>query len=319
MDSDAQNKIEIKAPHVYAVVLNWNGGPINLTCLKALLRCSYPRLDVVFVDNGSTDGSPEEVKKNYPQIDHIFIGENLGFTGGNNRGIRHALDRGADMVLILNNDVEVPTDFLQPMVDLLLQRPGIVGPKIVDEGNKLWCAGGLVAFHQNLTRLRGFGEMDNSAYGRTETVDYMPACCMLISREVFDGIGLLNEDYFCYLEDVEFCLRAHKAGFPVLYCPDSRVVHRFSHSTGGGYSAARKYMNALNSVRFLKTHGTLKSWLAFFLLDALALPLVLLAALPQGRTKGVLAKGKGILHGMAGRKVTRHCLERFYPSEEAER
>jgi len=320
MNDRADKPVENDAkPKVYAVVLNWNGGDINLVCLEALQACGYPDLHVVFVDNGSSDGSAEQVMEAFPDIDHILIEENLGFTGGNNRGIRFALDQGADMVLILNNDIRASERFLDPMVARLSQRPGIIGPKTVDAGNRLWCAGGHLAFHQNLTRLRGFGRVDNGRYNRVETVDYMPACCLLVSREVFEKVGFLNDDYFCYFEDVEFCLRASKAGFPITYCPESCVVHDFSHSTGGGYTPARKYMNALNSVRFLKRHGSLKSWLAFCLLDLMLLPLVLVAGIFQGRSEGVRAKGLGILHGIAGRKVTTQALKTFMKPRKEKR
>lgn len=298
-------------PRVEAVILNWNGGSMNRTCLEALYDCGYPNLGILFVDNGSTDGSPEDVKKRYPDLDVLLTGENLGFTGGNNYGIRKALERNADLVLILNNDVEVSPGFLEPLVNRLKQDEGIAGPKILLPGGRVWCAGGLLSFHQNLTKLRGFGHMDNGRYDCEEEVDYMPACSLLVSREVFDRVGLLDEDYFCYLEDVDFCLRARKAGFPVTYLPESRVVHNFSHSTGGGYSPARKYMNALNSVRFLKRHGTMKSWFSFLLLDVFSLPFVFVIGLFQGRTKGVVAKGRGIVEGLAGGKVTPASLDRY--------
>ncbi|MFH2000613.1 MAG: glycosyltransferase family 2 protein, partial [Planctomycetota bacterium] len=192
----------------------------------------------------------------------------------------------------------------------------IIGPKVLDPSGKVWCAGGEIAFHQNISRLRGYGSSDNGSYDKTEPVDYLPACCILISREVFDRIGLLDEDYFCYLEDVEFCLRASRAGFPVTYFPGAKVCHYCSHSTGGGYSAARKYMNALNSVRFLKKYGTLKMWLAFWLLDFCALPLVFFLRLFKGQTRGATAKFRGLLDGLAGRKVTPERLERFHGTKE---
>lgn len=319
MASDVSNASKSGAPQVAAVVLNWNGGRMNQTCLDALLRCTYPSLEVIFVDNGSRDGSAEEVKRSYPQIEHLSIGENLGFCGGNNFGIRRALECGADMVLILNNDVEVSPDFLEPLVKVLEEKAGVVGPKIMDASNRIWCAGGELAFHQNLTRLRGFGSEDHGGFDMPETVDYMPACCLLVSREVFETIGYLDEAYFCYLEDVDFCIRSRSADFPVTYCPDSRIIHHFSHSTGGGYTPARKYMNALNSVHFLKAHGTLKSWLAFWLLDVLTLPPLFLLRLFQGRGKGAMAKARGILRGFTGTRVTREDLEKYFTRKEPDR
>ncbi len=312
MRKDAAND---RLPLVAAVVLNWNGGSINRTCLDTLLASGYPNLKIFFVDNGSTDGSAEDIRERYPGIELLFLDKNYGFTGGNNQGIRRALDLGAEHLLILNNDVRVTKGFLEPLVEILRRRPGIVGPKILDPSGRIWCAGGMICFHQNLTRLRGFGRPDNSRFNKTESVDYMPACSLLISREVFETIGMLDEEYFCYLEDVAFCARAREAGFTVSYCPDSKVRHHFSHSTGGGYTPARKYMNGLNSVRFLRRHGTLKSWIAFWLFDVAALPPVLLVRLFQGKAKGVLAKGRGILDGLKGARVTPDVLERYRKRE----
>lgn len=319
-ESNVQTKSDAPAPRVAAVVLNWNGGEINRKCLDSLLACDYPNLAILFVDNGSTDGSLEDIRERYPQIETLVNEENLGFTGGNNRGIDHALDAGAEMVLLLNNDVVVPEGFLQPLVDELKREGhGIVGPKVLEPSGKVWCAGGELAFHQNVSRLRGYGASDNGSFDRIEPVDYLPACCILISREVFERIGLLDEDYFCYLEDVEFCLRASRAGYPVTYFPDVKVCHYCSQSTGGGYSAARKYMNAVNSVRFLRKYGSLKGWLAFWLLDVFTLPFVYVYRLFRGQTRGAAAKFHGLLHGLAGRKISQESLDRFCKPKEKRR
>ena len=304
-------------PFVVAVVLNWNGGEMNLRCLERLFAAGWPGLRTVFVDNGSADGSGDAVHARWPGIDYLPLERNHGFTGGNNRGIRRALEMGAEMVLLLNNDVEVEPGFLHPLVEVLREEgPGIAGPKMLDPSGRVWSAGGRLAFHQNLTRLRGFGHADNGRYDRTEPVDYIPACCLLVSRQVFERVGLLDEEYFCYVEDVEFCIRARRAAFPVIYCPRARVVHHFSHSTGGGYTPARKYMNALNSVRFLRAHGTPKSWAAFWLFDVAAWPLLLGLRLLQGRGRGALAKGRGILEGLMGRRVDPARVARYRGLEE---
>jgi len=312
MKNDIANHKKMSSlPLVYTVVLNWNGGAINQACVDSLLDCTYTNMKILFVDNGSSDGSAEDIQTRYPDIEILMNGKNLGFTGGNNRGIRHALEMGADMVLILNNDVEVRNGFLEPLVEIIKEKSGIVGPKVVDMAGRIWCAGGVISFHQNLTKLRGFGCTDNGLYDKRELVDFLPACCVLISKDVFEETGFLDEDYFCYLEDVDFCYRARRSGFPIIYCPDSKVVHNFSWSTGGGYTPARKYMNALNSVRFLKKFGTVKSWLAFVLLDILSLPLLILVRLFQGKGKGALAKGRGVLDGFMGKKASDEILKRY--------
>ncbi|MHC4942658.1 MAG: glycosyltransferase, partial [Planctomycetota bacterium] len=144
--NDSRRNGQDAPPRIVAVVLNWNGGLINRTCLDALLDCTYPSFEILFVDNGSTDGSADDVRKRYPQIEMLLTGENLGFTGGNNRGITRALEMGAEMILLLNNDVTAPRDFLEPLVALLQERAGLAGPKMLDSTGKVWCAGGELVF-----------------------------------------------------------------------------------------------------------------------------------------------------------------------------
>lgn len=299
---------------VLAVVLNWNGGELNLDCVASLLDQGLDQASIVFVDNASTDGSLELVTERYPELLVLCNEENLGFGHGTNRGIEAALSAGADAVLLVNNDVVLPAGTLAPLVDALEQDTslGIVGPRVLDRADptKVWCAGGKLTYRQNLSILIGHGEPDGPAFQTREQVDYLAGCAMLVRREVFESAGLFDGDYFAYHEDLDFCLSAREAGFGVLRVGEVAALHAPHQSTGGGYSPGRKYMMAVNTIWFLRSHGTVGRWLSFVVFDVLTLAPLLVLGLFDGRLPGVLAKARGTWDGLLGRRVTRERLDR---------
>ena len=141
-------------------------------------------------------------------------------------------------------------------------------------------------------------------------MDYIPGCALLVGRECLLDVGLFDASYFAYMEDVDLGLRARRRNWSVLLRGDLRALHAPSSSTGGGYGARRKWMQGVNSIRFLKAHGRSLQWARFLLFDVLTLPLALLVRGCRGEGGGVLAKAKGILDGVAGRRVTAEALER---------
>ena len=297
----------------FAVVVNWNGGEQNLACLESLLAGGLARERVVFVDNASRDGSLALVRERFDGLTVIENDANLGFGEGANRGARAALDQGAQAVLFANNDVTFPPPTLARLVEVLAARPatGVVAPRFLYPGEpaRIWCAGGMLTWRQNLSTLLGQGRADGPEWRVEREVDYVAGAAMLVRREVFDRIGLFDPAYFAYMEDVDFCLRARAAGFGVLTLGGVHCIHAASSATGGGYSARRKYMTAVNSVHFLRRHGGPTHWLRFAAFDVLPLPVLWLASLPRRRSRAVLAKALGITHGLLGRRVTAEQLE----------
>jgi len=178
-----------------------------------------------------------------------------------------------------------------------------------DGSNRIWCAGGRLDFRQNLSTLLGHGEPDGSRWQRGGEVDYIPGCALLASRECLEEVGLFDASYFAYMEDVELGLRARRAGWKVAIHGGTCAYHAPSSSTGGGYGPRRKWMQALNSVRFLKQHGRPWHWLRFLVFDVATLPLLLVARGVRGEGDAVLAKAKGIWDGLRGRSVTAEALE----------
>ncbi len=220
---------------VWAVVLNHKEAEATVRCVTALRASRYRDLTVVVVDN---DSGAEEVDRLRPRVPRLVeSGGNLGYAGGNNVGIRHALDAGADAVWIVNPDAVPHRNALRHMVRLARGTVGIVGSRILDGareiptvqslgGRIVWEAGGRSELLD-----RGV-QAPRLLRGRARRVDFVHGSSMLVRRGVFEEIGLLPEEYFMYFEETEFCVRAARAGFHIVASPWADVVHHSARSQG---------------------------------------------------------------------------------------
>lgn len=297
------------------MVVNWNGGDANLPCLRSLLEAGIPAQRIAFVDNASSDGSLARVVAEHPDLRVVENARNEGFGHGANRGIDLALAEGAGRVLLLNNDATLGEGALDLLEAALDGDPavGIVGPRILhaSDPGRLWAAGGTLTFRQNLTTLIAFGAPDGPEWRRSFDVDYVVGCAMLVRREVFERAGTFDGAYFAYHEDVELGVAAAAAGFRSRTVGEAAAYHDAHTSTGGGYNARRKYMMGVNTVWFLRKHGTPVRWLRFWLFDVLTLPAVWLVHALRGEGAAVRAKARGTWDGLRGRRVTEDVLRSF--------
>lgn len=245
---------------VAIILVNWNGKADTLDCLASLgkFKVKSLKLKVIVVDNGSTDDSVAVIGKKFPGVEVIETGENLGFTGGNNIGIRRALEAGADFVWLLNNDTIVDRYALSALVDVCKDASvGVAGSKIYfaagheyhkdryaknDLGHVLWYAGGVIDWKNMYASHRGVDEIDTGQYDRAEDTPFVTGCSMMIRSDVIGKVGLLDERFFAYLEDVDFCLRAKKIGYKLLYVPKSIVWHKNAGSSVVGSQTHQYYM-----------------------------------------------------------------------------
>jgi GT2 family glycosyltransferase len=212
-----------KYPKVFAIVLNYNSAATIKACLDSLYRQNYQNLEIIVVDNASKDGSFELAKKLYPKSYFIANRRNLGFSAGNNQAIRYALEKMADFIFLLNSDAEVEMDTIEKLVRVAIEneKSGIFSPIIYDPTGSVWFSGGKISYLRMKT-LHQIGVASENPYD----TDYATGCAMLIKKEVFKKIGLLDEDFFLYCEDAEFCLRARHAGFSIVIVPQAKVSHQ---------------------------------------------------------------------------------------------
>ncbi len=215
----------IKDALVNVVILNWNGGDFLPDCLAALARQTYPTYTVTIVDNGSTDGSIAWVRHHYPAIEVIETGVNLGFAAGNNVALEST---SADIVTLLNPDVIPSPDWLSNLVDVMSSDPriGIVGSKLwYPDGQTIQHAGGFIRKPQAMPGHFAIGERDTGQADSLIDVEYVIGGAVAIRREVLGQIGLLDEGFFLYYEDADYCQRARAARRRVVYAPSATAIH----------------------------------------------------------------------------------------------
>lgn len=215
-------------PLVYIIIVNWNRRKLLKECLHSIkLYTRYPNFGVVVVDNGSTDGSLEFVRRNYPWMDIIQNRVNMGFAKANNQGIKLALERGADYVFLLNNDTKViDGDWLTKLIEVFEADPsiGIMGGKLVYPNGTIQHAGGIITVEG--ISCYGLGEPDDGTYDQMKDVDYITGAAFMIKREVVDKIGLFDEEFSpVYCEETDYCVRARMAGYRMVYNPATTIVH----------------------------------------------------------------------------------------------
>ena len=287
-------------PRVAALILNYNGREVTLQALASLSQCDYPDLDLVVIDNGSTDGSYEAVAESFPDVYQIRLEENRGPANGCNAGMRWALENGYDYQLILNNDIEVATDFVTQMVAVAESNPkiGCVGPKgyYYWDRERIWSAGGILRFKESVTKERGEGQLDRGQFDRDEEVDYVNGCAMLVRREAIEAAGFWDPIYFLSVEDGDFCMRVKLQGFSCYYAHRAKLWHMVSQSTGG-YKPGKTFQTGRSSAIFVRRYANLWQWLTALLFIAAALPAAFLRELPKRNTAAVFAKARGFWTG----------------------
>lgn len=250
-------------PKVSIIILNWNSYEVTRDCLLSLEKINYPNYEVVLVDNGSVDGSADKLRHQFPSARLIRNETNLGFAGGNNVAMRDVLARGADYLLLLNNDTIVAPDFLDQLIGGAETKPeiGLVNPKILyyDPADRIWYAGGSYKLGWSFARHLGVHRVDNGKYNRVREVSFVTGCALLVKTEVVRKIGLLDEVFFFGFEDLDWCVRAMREGFRALYVPSAVVWHREGYVTKKNLGKPVKdFYYFKNSVILARKH--LEAW-----------------------------------------------------------
>lgn len=243
-------------PQILAIILNWKQPEITIECIQALQQMTYRHLAILVLDNGSGDDSCEKLKKNSDNIEIIALPKNLGFAGGCNWGMRHAKKLGYDWVLLINNDAFAAPDMLTHLVKEIEDDVALLAPKIFyeEEPSLIWFAG--ANQHKLILEMRDSGQKksDNPRW-KTRDVDYLVGTCLLVNLGVVWDVGLLNEGYFMYYEDLDWSILLRKAGYRLRFVSRAHLYHRVSLSTGGEGSALHRYYLARSSVLFFHRHA----------------------------------------------------------------
>ena len=240
------------------IIPNWNGRLLLKTCLDSLQSQSSQAFQTIVVDNGSTDGSVSFIQENYPHVKIIELNKNKGFSAAVNSGI---LASDSEWVLLLNNDVEVASDCLEYLENLSNhhQEYDFFALKMIDFHKRTHIDGaGDSVMRGGVGYRLGTMENDSDIYSIKRDVFGACAGAALYHRSMFDSIGLFDEDFFAYLEDVDFNLRAVKAGKRCCYLPDARIYHIGSASTGSKVNSFTVRLSTRNNVYvILKNFGPL--------------------------------------------------------------
>lgn len=234
-------------PLISVVIPNWNGKKFLAGCLDSLKTQTYEPIEVVIVDNGSKDGSVEYLQENYPYVRLVTFPVNTGFSPAVNAGIKAST---GEMVALLNNDTVVDPNWMSELIKAMQEHPeaGSAGCKMLAYDDHTLLDGAGDGYRRGgLPGRIGHKERDTGRFNRKR---YLLGACggaALYRRELFDAIGLFDEDYFAYLEDVDLGLRAQAAGFKCIYVPTSIVYHLGCGTTGSGYSPLVVRLSARNN------------------------------------------------------------------------
>lgn len=302
--------------HVAVVVVTWNGWADTAACLDSLRRISHRPLSIIVSDNGSVDETLPRLASDFPEVHVVENGENLGFAGGNNRGIARALTMAADGILVLNNDTIVEPGFIEPLVAALTEDAnlGVVSPVITYPDDRgIWFAGSEIDETTSLVHHRQFALWPPQR-GLPERISTpsVTGCCLLARREVFEQVGGFDERFFLIFEDADWSMRIRRAGFRAAVIPESRIQHHVSASFARGRPGLGAFYFVRNGLLFLALHGSPGTRPAVrFLSQWLLRPFL----------RGIRKRRRGTLRelviGMAG--VTAFLLKRWGRMPEAVR
>jgi GT2 family glycosyltransferase len=293
---------------IAAVVVNWNQAELTGQCVRSLRDGSSPPRWIIVVDNGSGADPTACVRTACPEAMVIRNSSNCGFAAGANRGIEHAMGLGAEGILVVNNDAVVATDCVMALVAALEDddRLAAVGAKTLtqEQPPRIHTAYGMLTYHGQLVRQQGWLEPDVTQFNELVHVDYISGCAMLLRRAALERVGLLDVEFFAYHEDLDWCMRARRAGYRVAYVPAGIVYHRMHASTGGGgYLSPITYLSARNAILFVRKHA---SWMqrltyAFYLCGNLLKEVVFRGR--RGELAGFTLRLRGLRDGLLRRPV----------------
>ena len=295
------------------MVLHWGDKAPTLACLRSVARSLLSPRPLLVVDNGTGALARDEVVEAAPGAELIALPENLGFAGGCNVAIRRALAVGAASVVLLNNDATLDSGCLAELVRVANSAPavGAVGAKVLSAADPavLWLAWGRLTWRAALVEFVGQGQPDGPRFNVVREVDWVPGCAMLLTRAALERVGLFDERFFAYHEDVDWCTSARSLGFRILFAPAARVIHHGEGSLAPrGPANPARYLSARNTILFARKHAGASEWLRLALTIGASLPLELLRRRRPDDRRVLALLLRGYLDGVLGRELPLRAL-----------
>ena len=247
----------MKLRSVNLFVLNWNGRDLTLDCLSSLEKITYPNVKVYVIDNGSSDNSVTAIRNQFPDYEIIELPKNYGFARGNNAGFE-LVKQKADYTIFLNNDTIVDPNFVEPLINAMESNSTVKQstPKIfyADNLDYIWFGGGKVSLWAGWIRHLGIRQKDSMQFSFDRNVDYATGCCVCMRTVDFESIGMFDESFLMYGEDVDLSLRFRKQGGQILFVPESKIWHKVSSSIGTQFSIRKWKRKNIGKMKLVTKH-----------------------------------------------------------------
>ncbi len=323
---------------VTIVFINYNNKKDLKESIKTLLCKTVEDIEILVVDNGSQDGSMEYIEKYYPYVHTEYLGENMGFGRGCNRGMEIAFERGSKFVMLLNTDTEIEEGMISELKRYCDDNTVVI-PRIYrdkeDRENSLWYSGGRINFVTGEVEQTLFKyDAEDAECNRPRQVEFATGCCIMVSRAVWERVGGFAEEYFLYYEDVDYCMRLKECGVNILYVPKAALWHKIGGSAGGEISAISLYYTVRNRLVFADKYqqyfksdikGILRIILEYFTSPYNQKYEVIVLSAVKDYLKGLLGKEKNhiydgytIIRGFFDAEGEGNDLWRWCGSSEAE-
>ncbi|MBT3442419.1 MAG: glycosyltransferase family 2 protein [Flavobacteriaceae bacterium] len=300
--------MKINKLSIAVILVNWKKYNLTSKCIDSLNKSNYKNFKIILVDNEYSEKSLIELKNKHKELIVFKEKNNLGFASGNNIGIRYALENDYDYIMLLNNDTEVTENFILPLVERMEKNLFLaaVQPLILNFSNKsiIWNAGGKLNKFLGLTSTRLNNNKLNSSIVFDDYTDWISGCCILIKSEILTKVGLLDEKFFNYYEDVDWSLRMKNLGYDLGFVKESIIYHHGSSSSKnkktkeGVISSKIHYFNIRNHILLLKKHKNLFNFFGIVFFQIIKTTSYIFYFLIKFRFNKLTMVLKGLKHGL---------------------
>ncbi len=245
-------------PKIVLIILNWNMPEDTVECVESCLEIDYDNFEILIVDNGSKDDSVRRFRERFTRLEVIANAENLGYAGGNNVGMKRALEKGAEFVLLLNNDTTVDPAIVRELAAAARRHPeaGLLAPKVLyyDDRAVINSLGTSIDWFRHRPLLGECNRPDRGAWPETIERDILVGCGLMVRRALIDKVGMIDEAFFIFHEEADWCFRSLRAGFKNLVVPSAVMYHKAS-KTMKHFSALTHYYSARNFLRLARKNA----------------------------------------------------------------